>query len=441
MSVAGDSSLYEDKIVLAPMVRAGRTPLRVLALNYGADLCYTEEIVDQKLLSSKRVVNNTLGTIDYCILDDIVLRIAPSREQKRCILQIGTNNGCSAAQVAKIIGTDVAGIDVNMGCPKPFSVHSGMGAALLTRVDRIKEILTTLTTVSQVPVSCKIRVLDDQSETLNLVREIEKCGVAAIGVHGRRKDERDPHPCRLNEIREIARTVSIPVIANGGSGEISCYEDILKFRDETGASSVMIARKALSCPSLFRHEGVLPFDEDVVNFLGLACEFDENYTMTKYVVQRILGGKQESDPRGRQTVLAGSNQEICRAWGVEGVYEQCRTKRQRMQCKRLLPDASEWEYHDVTFPLKRLRDAQNASYTPKCVLFKYCKDMKAQNPIYTSHRREEDKRYEGSVEVMGKKFRSRKGQPNIKMAEQVAALAALIGLNIRHLLRGEWEEQ
>ncbi|ETN69425.1 hypothetical protein NECAME_15321, partial [Necator americanus] len=163
----------------------------VLALNYGADVCYTEEIVDQKLLSSKRVVNNTLGTIDYCILDDIVLRIAPSREQKRCILQIGTNNGCSAAQVAKIIGTDVSGIDVNMGCPKPFSVHSGMGAALLTRLDRIKE----------------------QSETLNLVREIEKCGVAAIGVHGRRKDERDPHPCRLNEIREIARTVSIPVIA------------------------------------------------------------------------------------------------------------------------------------------------------------------------------------------------------------------------------------
>ncbi|VDK66044.1 unnamed protein product [Cylicostephanus goldi] len=66
--------------------------------------------------------------------------------------------------------------------------------------------------------------------------------------------------------------------------------------------------------------------------------------------------------------------------------------------------------------------------------------MKAENPIYASHRRDEDKRYEGSVEVMGRKFRSRKGQPNIKMAEQVAALAALIGLNIRHLLVGEWEE-
>lgn len=51
------------------------------------------------------------------------------------------------------------------------------------------------------------------SATLNLAREIEKCGVAALGVHGRRRDERDPHPCRIDEIREVARTVSVPVIA------------------------------------------------------------------------------------------------------------------------------------------------------------------------------------------------------------------------------------
>ncbi|KHJ74752.1 dihydrouridine synthase, partial [Oesophagostomum dentatum] len=194
---------------------------RVLALEYGADLVYTEEIVDQKLLSSKRIVNSALNTIDYCMVDDIVLRISKAREQDRCVLQIGTNSGESAAKVAKMVGTDVAAIDVNMGCPKPFSIHRGMGAALLTQVEKVKEILTSLKSVAQVPVSCKIRVLDDQAETLNLVREIEKCGVAALGVHGRRRDERDPHPCRMDEIREVARTVSIPVIANGGSGEIS----------------------------------------------------------------------------------------------------------------------------------------------------------------------------------------------------------------------------
>ncbi|VDN40364.1 unnamed protein product [Gongylonema pulchrum] len=52
-----DRGFYADKLILAPMVRAGRTPLRVLALQYGADLVYTEEIVDQKLLGARREVN------------------------------------------------------------------------------------------------------------------------------------------------------------------------------------------------------------------------------------------------------------------------------------------------------------------------------------------------------------------------------------------------
>lgn len=48
---------YADKIILAPMVRMGTLPLRLLALRYGADIVYSEEIVDKKMLRTKRVVN------------------------------------------------------------------------------------------------------------------------------------------------------------------------------------------------------------------------------------------------------------------------------------------------------------------------------------------------------------------------------------------------
>jgi hypothetical protein len=34
----------------------------------------------------------------------------------------------------------VAAIDVNMGCPKSFSVHAGMGAALLSDPIKAKEV-------------------------------------------------------------------------------------------------------------------------------------------------------------------------------------------------------------------------------------------------------------------------------------------------------------
>jgi tRNA-dihydrouridine synthase len=74
---------------------------------------------------------------------------------------------------------DVAAIDVNMGCPKPFSISGGMGAALLKEPDKVKEvvvpifevikfqnfqILTSLVAVSSIPISCKIRVLDSVSD-------------------------------------------------------------------------------------------------------------------------------------------------------------------------------------------------------------------------------------------------------------------------------------
>lgn len=153
--------------------------------------------------------------------------------------------------------------------------------------------------------------------TLNLVHEIEKCGIAALGVHGRRKDERQPDRCRIEEIREVARNIKIPVIAksvfsyllhyfifSGGSGDIKNYEDLLKFKADTETSSVMLARKGLQTPSVFRKEGILSMEEDIKNFLEIvslillnnlslqACEYDESYTQTKYVVQRILGGEQ-----------------------------------------------------------------------------------------------------------------------------------------------------
>lgn len=48
---------YRNKIILAPMVRVGTLPMRLLALSFGADIVYTEEIIDWKLLKSERRVN------------------------------------------------------------------------------------------------------------------------------------------------------------------------------------------------------------------------------------------------------------------------------------------------------------------------------------------------------------------------------------------------
>lgn len=60
-----------------------------------------------------------------------------------------------------------------------------MGAALLTEPDKVRAILTALVQGVSKPVTCKIRLLPSQEDTLELVKIIESTGVTALAVHGR----------------------------------------------------------------------------------------------------------------------------------------------------------------------------------------------------------------------------------------------------------------
>lgn len=78
-------------------------------------------------------------------------------ERGKVVLQLGTADAERASKVAKMVERDVSGIDINMGCPKGFSLKGGMGAALLADQERAKAILSTLVQTVRIPVTCKIR--------------------------------------------------------------------------------------------------------------------------------------------------------------------------------------------------------------------------------------------------------------------------------------------
>lgn len=291
---------YENKIILAPMVRVGTLPMRLLALQYGADIVYSEELIDWKLLKSVRRVNDVLGTIDYIDKSDgtVVFR-TNIKEKDRIVVQIGTCDDKRALKVAKMIENDVAGIDINMGCPKEFSLKGGMGAALLFQIEKAKAILLSLVQNLKIPVTCKIRVFENVEDTLNLVRELASTGIAAIAVHGRTKSERPQHLNRNSTIQAIAQELDIPVISNGGSREIDNYKDIFKFKNNCGASSVMIARAAEQNCSIFCKQGLKQLDDVIVDYLKLAVDYDNSPSNTKYCVQNMLKELQET-PRGKR---------------------------------------------------------------------------------------------------------------------------------------------
>ena len=170
-----------------------------------------------------------------------------------------------ALAAGKMVEDLVSGIDINMGCPKAYSIKGGMGAALLTQEAKVKDILKTLVNGLSVPVTCKIRLLGgdrdpDLEKTKAFVRACCSTGIAGITVHGRTREERPRHPNHDDFIAALSDVVAefgIPLVANGGSNVIKKREDVEDFRKATRADSVMLARVAMWNLSIFRKEVIL----------------------------------------------------------------------------------------------------------------------------------------------------------------------------------------
>lgn len=120
----------------------------------------------------------------------------------------------------------------------------------------------------KVPVTCKIRCMPNEADTLHLAREIEKAGCSLLTVHGRtRKHNRDTiSPCNFGIIKKIKETLRIPVIVNGGISDFEDVEHALKF---TGCDGVMSSEAILEYPALFDPSQDYDIDDLTLEYLDM----------------------------------------------------------------------------------------------------------------------------------------------------------------------------
>ncbi|CUM65969.1 uncharacterized protein PRCAT00003623001 [Priceomyces carsonii] len=291
---------FFGKLCLAPMVRSGELPTRLMALKYGADLVWSPEIVDKKIIKCDRVVNEDLKTIDFVEVanpEKVAFRTFPNVERDKLIFQIGSADPELAVLAGLKVVRDVAGIDLNCGCPKPFSTHSGMGAALLKTPDLLEQILLNL--VEKVgkpfnkPISCKIRLLndDDPNPTIDLVNRICKTGILNLTLHCRTPSMRNrEYPVRkfLPEIIASVSSHNVSLIVNGN---IQSRNDLIKLQSLYGPKvGGMIAESAESNPTVFLNRP-LPYNEVIYEFITIARKFRNHPSNTKYILLNQLPGK------------------------------------------------------------------------------------------------------------------------------------------------------
>ena len=171
-------------------------------------------------------------------------------------LQLGTAGAVTALKAAQVVCNDVKAIDINMGCPLNFSVKGGMGSSLLSKPETVHDIVSTLkrNLPSHIAVTCKIRLLPDEAELLELGRRIEAAGADAVAVHARFiPDRSNSCSARWALARPLCDSLTIPCLANG---DVFLPEDAAKVYAVTGCDGIMVGRGAMWNPSIFRGAGI-----------------------------------------------------------------------------------------------------------------------------------------------------------------------------------------
>lgn len=154
-----------------------------------------------------------------------------------------------AAQRLQGAGFDF--LDLNFGCPAPKITGNGEGSALMREPELIGRIVRAVADAVRVPVTVKIRAGWDEHSinAVEVARICEQAGAAAIAVHGRTRMQQYAGRADWNMIREVKKSVSVPVL---GNGDVRSGSDVLRMLDATGCDGVLIARAAQGNPWIFR---------------------------------------------------------------------------------------------------------------------------------------------------------------------------------------------
>ncbi|KAK4541939.1 hypothetical protein LTR36_007303 [Oleoguttula mirabilis] len=287
--------------VLAPLTTQGNMPFRRLCVSLGAQITWSEMAMGMPLLQGEKgewalmKAHESEATPPAYSPKSLVLDYDNSKDM-RFGAQIAANKPWLALKTTEVLTAlcpSLRAIDLNCGCPIDLVCRQGAGSALLDTHGKLEKTLRGMNAVSgETPITVKIRMgtKDKVPTAEKLCQRLvmggpesqdvgqEPCGVAAITLHGRSKQQRYTRSADWEYIAECAslvtklkaqraaitdtvrepdaRDLSASVSSEGlpyfcGNGDVLSHVDYNAHIQHAGVDSCMIARGALIKPWLF----------------------------------------------------------------------------------------------------------------------------------------------------------------------------------------------
>ena len=231
----GDVTL-DNRLILAPMAGVTDQPYRLLCREQGCALVVTE------MVSAKAILYRNKNTK--------ALLAVSEKERPAAVQLFGSDPEILGRIAAQVEEGPCDIIDLNLGCPVPKIVNNGEGSALMKDLKKAEEIFASVVKHTKKPVTVKFRkgFNDSQVNAVELARIAEGCGLSAVAVHGRTREQYYSGKADWEIIRQVKEAVRIPVI---GNGDVFAPQDVKRMLEETGCDGVMIGRGAKGNPWIF----------------------------------------------------------------------------------------------------------------------------------------------------------------------------------------------
>lgn len=226
-----------NKAFLSPMAGVTDLPFRLICKEKGCEMLYTE------MINAKALCYDDENTKK-------MLRI--EKEEHPIAVQIFGSEPEFMGKAAAIMNEYPNEIlDINMGCPAPKVIKNGDGSALMKNPKLAAEVLDSVVKNSKKPVTLKIRKGwdDDSINAIEIAKIAEECGISALAIHGRTREQFYSGKADWDIIAQIKQNINIPVI---GNGDVFKVEDAISMLEKTKCDAIMIGRGSQGNPWIFK---------------------------------------------------------------------------------------------------------------------------------------------------------------------------------------------